>query len=145
MRCENCITALLTKTNTKNLITRKNRGGLIQLSDDVVLIARKCKTEIRCALYESNIFIKKKFHAHYLTNKILTHFIGNNIFNNLKEHVHDHSAMENHAIHLIRTIIQKYVKIRLHFITLNSIDKAKASSQRHFFNKLILFKGLSNF
>jgi len=40
--------------------------------------------------------------------------------------------MENHAVYLIRTIIQKYVKIRLHYIALNSIDKQKSNSQRDF-------------
>lgn len=104
----------------------------------MLLIARKCETEIRCVLHESNTFIKKKFHGHYLTNRILTNFIETDIFNNLKEHVHDHSVMENHAIHLTRTIVQKYVKLRLHYITLNSIDKEKAKSQRSFFNKIIL-------
>lgn len=57
----------------------------------------------------------------------------------LNEHMHDQSFMENHAIHLMRTVIQKYIKIRLHYIILNAIDKLK--SKRHFFNKLVLFEG----
>lgn len=139
--CEICITALVATTDKNNLINRKNRGRLIQPSNDVIQIARKCETEIRCAVHESTIFLKQKFHGHYLTNRILTHFVQTDIFNILAEHIHDHSIMENHVVHLIRTIVQKYVKIRLHYITLNSIDKERSKSQRHFFNKLTLFKG----
>lgn len=135
----------MTKVSRNNLISRKSCGKLIQPSDDVIRIAHKCETEICCAIHESNIFIKQKFYVcvcgHYLTNKILIHFIEIDIFNNLNEHVYDQSIMENHAVHLIQTIIQKYVRIRLHYIALNTIDKQKSNSQRHFLNKLTLFKG----
>lgn len=70
LRCENCITSLIAKTDKNNLINRKQRGGLIQPSNDVIQIARKCETEIRCAIHESNIFLKQKFRSHYLTNRI---------------------------------------------------------------------------
>lgn len=126
------------KNRKNNLISRKSRGGLIQPSDEVIKIAYKCETEIRCAIYESKRFIDQKFNAEYLTNKILKQFIHIDLFNNLNEHMHDQSFMENHAMHLIRTIIQKYVKVRLHYIALSKVDKSK--SQRQFFNKLVLFK-----
>lgn len=92
-------------------------------SDEVIRIARKCEAEIRFAVHESKTFIKQKFNGHYLTNKILQQFIYTDLFPDLNEHIHDQFGMENHVVHLTRAIVQKYVKIRLHYIALNSIDK----------------------
>lgn len=71
---------------------------------------------------------------------MLKSFLDTNLFNSLREHTLDQSPLENHSIHLIRAIVQNYIKIRLHYITLNSMDKSK--SKRHLFNKIVLFKGM---
>lgn len=58
----------------------------------------------------------------------------------LKEHSHDQSPLDNHIVHLIQTIIQKYIKIQLHYMALNS--REKCINKCKLFNKLILFKGM---
>jgi len=37
--CENCLAVLIAKAERNNFINRKNRGGLIQPSSDVIKIA----------------------------------------------------------------------------------------------------------
>lgn len=47
--------------------------------------------------------------------------------------------MENHVSLLMKAIAKKYIDIRLCYIASKATDKSV--SQRHLFNKLILFKG----
>lgn len=125
------------------MISVKNirQGALIQPSKDVITICNKCERIIRHAIHVStNGFITKKFYETYLTNDVLKSFLDTNLFHSLREHTFDQSPLENHIVHLIRAIAQNYIKIRLHYITLNSIDKSK--SKRHLFNKIVLFKGM---
>lgn len=136
--CDICVSAA-SSYGKNNLIRVKSRGGLIQPSVNVITIYRKCETEIRCAIHLNEKFIKRKFNEIYISNQVLKQFIKVDLFKNFNEHAHDQSLMENHVVHLIRAITKKYIKIRLHYIALNSIDKS--NSQRQLFNKLILFKG----
>lgn len=139
LHCDNCIDALEIKNNNRNnLISLKSRGGLIQPSEDVIRICHKSEIEIRYIIYNNNRTFTE-FNEHYISNKVLAKFINMNVFHNLKEHACDQLPLENHVIHLTRAIIKKYVKIRLHYIALNTCDNS--NSQRHFFNKLVLFKG----
>lgn len=70
------------------------------------------------------------------TNNITIHFIDKNIFLELKEHINDQNFFTNHFNHLLRIIIQLYVKTRItHYIQNVKI------SDRHKLNKLILLKG----
>lgn len=75
----------------------------------------------------------------YLLNQVLKYFIGNsNLFQNLELHSHNQSALENHAVHLMRAIAVKYIKIRLYFIERNQIVNEISIRQLY---KIILFKG----
>lgn len=141
LHCEECLDALIDKEcNNNNLISIKNKGGLIQPAKDVITICIKCEKIIRHALHVNNNALSNKLFDIYLTNNILKSFLDVNLFEILKEHSHDQSPLENHIIHLMRAIVQKYVKVRLHYIALNSIDKH--TSKRHLLNKIVLFKGM---
>lgn len=48
-------------------------------------------------------------------------------------------ALNNHIVHLKRSISNRYIKIRLHYIAQQVINTSM--NMRHTFNKLILFKG----
>lgn len=104
----------------------------------MLLLCHKCKKEIRCAIHLCKTFIKQKFNELYISNQVLKQ-IDVDLFKNLNEHAHDQTSIENDIVHLIRAIIQKYIKIRLHYIALNSIDKS--NSKRQLYNKLVLYKG----
>lgn len=140
LHCEDCIYALEFKnSNRNNLINLKSRGGLVQPSEDVIQICRQTEMEIRCIVYNSNKALISEFNEHYISNKVLAKFINTIVFHDLNKHACDQLPLENHVIHLTRAIIKKYVKIRLYYVALNTCDNS--NSQRHFFNKLVLFKG----
>lgn len=61
--------------------------------------------------------MSKQFTVNYLTIKVLNNFIGHNLFQTLENHTFEQSAFDNHIVYLIRSICQKYIKIRLHLIT----------------------------
>jgi len=139
--CNQCIQAL--KSNKTmygdSLIAYKDRGRLTYPSNDVVIVCNICEKVIRNALYKSGgTFINKKFTVAYLTIQVLKNCIGRELFINLKDHTSEQGAFENHITHLIRSICNRYIKIRLHFIAQQAINKS--ISMRHVFNKLILFQ-----
>lgn len=140
--CEECLRVLtIQSSNTNNFVYAVNRGGLIQPTQDVITICIKCERIIRHNLHiSSNTMISKKLDETYLTNNVLQSLFDTNLFESLREHTYDQTPMENHILHLMRAIVQKYIKIRLHHIALNSIDKSK--NKRHLFHKLVLFQGM---
>lgn len=56
LHCEYCVNVLILKSSEdkNNLISIKNRGGLIQPSEDVITICRKCEIDIRYIIHKSN-------------------------------------------------------------------------------------------
>lgn len=83
--------------------------------------------------------VAKKYNEMFLINKVLYEFIGQNtIFKNLGDHIYDQCALDNHYMHLIRAIAQKYIKIRTFHIFKQFNDPV---SNRHVYNKLVLFQG----
>jgi len=76
------------------------------------------------------------FNTNIFILDVMQKLIHVNIFDTLKEHISDQCFSNNHVNHLIRVILQLYRKIRLsHYI------KNVHISDRHKYNKLILFKG----
>lgn len=141
LHCVECIDVLINKEcKTINLICVKNRGALIQPSNDVIIICKQCEKVIRHALYVSKNTLTNKFFGTHLTNDVLKSFLNINIFEQLRDHTNDQLPLENHIVHLIRAIIQKYIKIRLHYLSLHSTNKPQ--NKRHIFNKIILFQGM---
>ena len=125
-----------------SLINIKNCGGLTYPSHDVIVICNKAEAVIRLALRKSGgQYLLKEMSDIYLLNQVCKHFIGNShLFKNLELHCHDQSALENHAVHLMRAIAAKYIKIRLYFIGRNQTINNEISV-RQYCNKITLFKG----
>lgn len=81
-----------------------------------------------------------KYNVHFFLTKILPYFTENNkIFSKLNEHILDQIGINNHIVHLIRTVATKYIQIRLQYMYKKATNLGK--SDRHHFNKIILFKG----
>ena len=106
---------------------------------DVIKICRNCERELRCLIHSLKIFQNREYDHMRIANKVTNEFIWTIIFCKLNEHCNDQGHMENHIAHLIRAIAEKYIKIRMHYIGLSRLDNS--CSQRHAFNKLVLFKG----
>ena len=117
LHCESCISALTGSPSCEaySLIALKTCGGLCFPSDDVFLICQKAEKALRFASRESGgTFLKPKFSEIYLTAMVFKEFLGSeSIFESLIQHALEQDCLENHRVHLIRCIIQKYVKTRL--------------------------------
>lgn len=106
----------------------------------MITICIACEKIIRRALLESgSAYMQKQFNSTYLTVQVLNHFVGRKLFVDLENHTMEQSMLDNHIVHLIRCICTKYIKIRLFYISKESINDSE--SMRHLYNKLILFKG----
>lgn len=144
LSCEQCVDALTElplNSYHHDLISIKTQGGLLYPSKDVILICENCEKLIRTALTESNsTVLHPRYNVQFFLTHILRYFIGNNtIFSKLYEHTLDQIGIDNHIVHLIRMIATKYIKVRLQYMYKNATDRSK--SDRHKFNKIILFKG----
>lgn len=140
--CHECIKELKASRSmhTDSLIAYKDRGGLTYPAKDVITICHECEKIIRNALCESgSTFMNKKFTSAYLTVQVLKKFIGHTLFISLKNHTSEQSPLDNYIVHLLRSICNRYIKIRLHYIAQQTINTSV--TMRQVFNKLILFNG----
>lgn len=135
LKCETCIAALLGDRDNflHSLITKKTCGGLVYPSEDVIFICNKAERYIRVYIDK----IHEKNYVLMLGNKIIAECIRFKLFKQLEEHVLEYST--NHIYFLIKSILTKYINVRLHFIT--KIRSQKLDSIRSQFTKLILFRG----
>lgn len=133
VKSEECYKALQGSSKSDNndnmktsLIDTKTRGALIYPSDDVLFICRRSERVIRAALYESGgKYLLRKFPDQYLSTKIMSELIGyNSLFSSPNDHNHDQSFLETHSVHLIKAIIQKYIKVRSNYICSQAVDKS---------------------
>ena len=134
LHCESCISALIGSPSREaySLIALKNYGGLCFPSDDVFLICQKTEKALRFALRESKI---------YLTAMVFKEFMGSeSIFESLIQHAFEQDCLENHRVHLIRCIIQEYVKTRLYYIG-KHFSISDQPSERQFRTNLTQFQG----
>lgn len=74
-----------------------------------------------------------------IKNIILTEFLCSDVFLDLNRHSFSQSAFNSHRILLNKSVIDKYLNIRI--IYLGKSKTNKALSIRHQSNKLVLFKG----
>ena len=74
-----------------------------------------------------NIFLKKK------------KFVFSEVFSNLVVHSFDQSAFDSHRVLLIKSIIERYLNVRISY--LSKATKNNETSIRHHSNKIVLFKG----
>lgn len=135
LRCIECIDALTAKTQTGcNLIDIKNRDSLFYPSKDLIYICKKVETAI--TIFKNMHTTFKSFKMDVFVHDVIENLIDKDIFIELKEHINDQCFFSNHINNLLRVVIQLYSKIRL----THDIQNVNISD-RHKFNKLILFKG----
>lgn len=84
------------------------------------------------------IKILSKYVKQQLMTKSLPHFIGMNLFENINFHQYNQSPMHNHLIMLMKAVMEKYINVRLHYLTKNINPKL---SKRQVLNKYLHFTG----
>jgi len=138
LKCEVCIHALKTTTDTKYLlIDLKNRGGLTKPVEYVVKLCKisekTFKTSIQCAV------TSRKNPVDFLILKCMSQITNiYEYFPSLNDHIYSQSPINNHLLQLIKYIIKTYITIRLHHYNKElSQPKIRVRSE---LTKLITFK-----
>lgn len=138
LKCEVCIHALKTTTDTKYLlIDLKNRGGLTKPVEYVVKLCKisekTFKTSIQCAV------TSRKNPVDFLILKCMSQITNiYEYFPSLNNHIYSQSPINNHLLQLIKYIIKTYITIRLHHYNKElSQPKIRVRSE---LTKLITFK-----
>lgn len=142
LKCETCISALIANdTQNENylFIKQKDKGGLIYPANDVITICKRMEFIIKNEILNGNkIIMTTKNIKQKLTSMALPYFIGVKLFSDIEYHQYEQSPLNNHVTLLIKAVMEKYINIRLHYITKNATQKL---SKRQVLNKYLLFTG----
>lgn len=142
LKCPDCVAALTLSAPqeaTYSLIRRKSMGGLTYPSQDVIAICKQSEKTLRRSLAVKPTLSKNFYNEAVLG--VLHSFIGKKIFNCLDDHMLDNAPMDNHFFHLVRSIAQKYLNIRLHAWSKSSTEDLHKQRCRQLHTKLTQFKG----
>lgn len=118
------------------LIELTNMGGLYFPSPDLFEVCLETEKNLRH--YDRPQFMAKSDYM-FLSTKTLAKFVGKNTFIVLNLHSVDQPATLNHRLHLIRAIIKKYIKVRMHHESIS--ENTGRGTERQQFKKIVLFKG----
>lgn len=134
IKCVECVGALIGEQENflHSLITRKSHGGLTYPSTDVCKICKIAEHFLRV----SEISLSKFNFFNMLKSKIMFNVLQEDIFISLKQHGLE---LSNHIYLLIESVVTKYIKVRIHFITKRRSEIV--DPVRSHLTKTILFKG----
>ena len=141
--CEECVGALRGQGNNDAdylLIYYKNRGGLIFPSRDVIAVCMERDKIFRV----NHVMGTGDCHSSTMlscSSLVLKRFIGNPIFNSIKQHMYNQDPDANHVSLLIRVICHVYLNIRFHYAAKNVTTTAQSKPIHSVYNELILFTG----
>jgi hypothetical protein len=130
--CQICCAVLEDEESNSAFLRRKDRGGLVRPSKDVINVCRVAELVFR----ENN-----KFSGNVIEKLMLTSKRNLNIAktsSGLSDHILEQDALNNHLLQLINLILKCYLTIRLHHHNM-STNEIK-DRIRHRYSKLILFK-----
>jgi hypothetical protein len=141
IKCIQCSTALFAlNIKEKSLTCYKSNGNLIYPSEDLYIICKKSESYFqKCVNLSGGKSLKHKYNIIQNSSAILKLLLNKSLFSNLKDHIYDTEAMDNHYIHLLKAIINQYLIVRFHYFSKSSVDKG--NSVRQLYTKLVHFKG----
>jgi DNA transposase THAP9 len=138
IKCESCLDSLMSseKLFFHKLITLKNMQGLIFPSQDMFDVCLKSEMFIKKHMLQEGCtyFTQNQWEGVKLS--VLKSFIYSNTFETLCDHSREQAVISNHRVMLIKTIIDSYLTVRLHYLHKNT-----RITKRQKFNKLVLFDG----
>ena len=136
--CHKCQSSLVEEINCDKynsiLINRKNRGGLVYPSKDVINICTYIERLIQCVIISQKLskynITKIKIQALDASSDALLYLVYHS-------YISDEPGM-NHRLILIKNIIDLFIKIRMHQVA-KERNQIKVKRIRTKFTKLILF------
>ncbi|CAH0718925.1 unnamed protein product, partial [Brenthis ino] len=142
LKCDTCSGVLIASDKDNKdyeFIKIKDKGGLIYPSEDVIRICKYTEAAIKATIISGNrLIINDKNISSKLISKVMNQFIGVELFKDIDFHQYEQSPLNNHVVLLTKSVIEKYLKIRLHFLTKHAQPKL---SKRQLLNKYLHFSG----
>lgn len=122
IKCDECKNALVLQKpendRTYELVTFKDKGGLVYPTKDVIQICKVAELEIRNIINKSQkLNIRPSVSKPLMINKILRAFVNSNIFNSIAIHQFDQYPTENHLVNLTKVVASTYMDVRFHYLT----------------------------
>lgn len=139
IHCVECANALHGEFSYENrLINRKNVGGLVTPSTDVVKICKAAEQAYR--LQQAKGMLQKKNVMLVLLSCAMAD-VNSNVFESISGHIMDIEPSENHRNALIKSILFEYFKIRNHHLGKTVTETFQKGCVRSLLTKTVLFKG----
>ena len=124
------------------LLDRKNRGGLLIPSYDVVTVCKVCERSYRTRLNSS---MGKppagKMEKAKLVSEVLNIFSISDVFSALKDHLLDTDAMLDHRVLLLKLIANTYLSVQFYHTGKLFTHRLQRYKIRSVLSKTIIFKG----
>jgi hypothetical protein len=145
IKCHECLSALMetdfTEDNDYDLISRKNRGGLIIPFRGVIEVCKKTENLIKRGFSENNGgFPNPVIYVHCAKTSVIDALGRKNIFPSLQQHHFDTTLdVEDHVLRLIKEICGSYLKIRLHHEAAKKNEQLHKSLIRKKLSRLVIF------
>lgn len=142
IKCEFCLKLLYTDKQLwfHRLVTVKDMGGLCFSSKDLYEVCLKSEAMIKNYVKEKGLQFTGMYEIERLKTSILKCFLNSSIFHGLNDHSKEQPPTLNHRLQIIRAIIDKYIKVRLHHAHKHN-PAIQTFSKRQQRNKLNLFEG----
>lgn len=141
MLCDKCEESLYGDNSGSNLtfLLRKNNGGLVIPSDDIVRVCRLCESTIRLLLKQNNGVPPKGPVSCIVRKEVMKHLNLSNMFLHLHDHALENEFPENHILRIVKLTIDMYIKIRCHHTAKSYNVSLHKKVVRQHLTKSILF------
>ena len=140
--CADCVGALTSSGAFHgSLLNRKNRGGLLKASPDVVQVCGVTEQCIQRLLKTTDGALPQSPGiAAAISTAVLGEVAPDGVFDQLYEHTLNGSPECNHVFLLIKCLAACYIKIRMHHLTKQFNAKISGPKVRKQLSKLVLFR-----
>lgn len=138
LNCPSCISLLLAseKLYFHKLISLKDFGGLLYPSVLVFKITSLTESVLRQLINENEKGLSRSHNLPVMVTKCFAKTLQrSDILNNLKD---SHPLESNHDVMLLKSIIEQYLRVRLHYI---AKKESLIITSRQKLNKLTIFRG----
>lgn len=123
------------------LMKKKNRGGLVKPSDDVVKVCNSAERCLQRLLRSTDSALPQSAGIACALATAVLHEVGSQrLFTELADHMLDCPPDHNHIFVLIKCIAACYIKIRMHHLAKRFTEKLTGPKLRQQLSKLILFR-----
>lgn len=139
--CEECCAAL-ESNELPDLITAKNRGGLVAPSKDVLEICSIAEKELRILQHQCNNLKSLHTKSKSILVDVITAVFEKTLFVDLEPHLLDCDPLDNHIYSLSKKIASLYIKLRIHHISKGINQENCNKNVRTLLTREIIFKNL---